>query len=871
MSTVRTTCPYCGVGCGIKATATGARTADIQGDAEHPANSGKLCSKGTHLADTIGLEGRLLRPQIMGAPSSWEAVLALVSSKFSQTIAKHGPESVAFYVSGQLLTEDYYVANKLMKGFIGSGNIDTNSRLCMASAVAAHVRSFGEDVVPSSYEDIDEADLIVLVGSNTAWCHPIVYQRIMRAKETRGTKLVVIDPRRTETADTADLHLPLKPGSDVALFQALLAHLYWHDALDQGYLKNVDIPKTFWSELATLGDPIAYAARQCDISEALIGQFFNLFLAYPRTATLFSQGVNQSSRGTDKANAILNVHLATGRLGKEGATAFSLTGQPNAMGGREVGGLATQLAAHMDFSPDNVARVGRFWNSMTVAQQSGLKAIDLFRAVADGKIKALWIMATNPAVSLPEANAVRAALAACPFVVVSDCMEKTDTTQFAHVLLPSAAWGEKDGTVTNSDRTISRQRAFMAMPGDAKADWWQLAQVGQQMGWQDAFAFENAASIFREHAALSAFENDGQRLFNIGDKAEISDTDYASLMPFIWGAKRLFADGHFPTPTGRAQLVSLTQQAPAGGLSSEFPLILNSSRLRDQWHTMTRTGLSATLARHRREPTVDICAEDAARFDLKNGALARISTAHGSEIFRVEISDVQRRGEICVPIHWSSGVSSGGKAGILINAATDPYSGQPEFKHTPAAIKAFVSGCYGLFISISEPALPQLDYWTKSILSGATAVEFASNETPQTLMENLLPNGHDITYLDMQDKARGQYRFMAVRSGRCIAALYLSSAPLGLPRSWLFEAFNSESDNLLALLAGRSAAAQNDQGDIICTCFNIGVHKIAQAIVSQQLASVDDIGTALRAGTNCGSCRPMLAKLLRREEMADAA
>jgi assimilatory nitrate reductase catalytic subunit len=871
MGAVRTTCPYCGVGCGIKASVTGPRSAEIKGDEAHPANQGRLCSKGTHLAETINLQGRLLVPQVMGAPASWDMALDLVAQKFASTIADHGPDSVAFYVSGQLLTEDYYVANKLMKGFIGAANIDTNSRLCMASAVAAHMRSFGEDVVPASYDDLDEADVILLVGSNTAWCHPIIYQRIMRAKESRGTKIIVIDPRRTETADMADLHLALKPGSDVALFQALLAHLYLHGAVDETYLKHVDVPEAFWSDLIALGDPVAYAARACDLPEVALGQFFELFAQHDKTATLFSQGVNQSSRGTDKANAILNVHLATGRIGKPGATAFSLTGQPNAMGGREVGGLATQLAAHMDFAPENVARIARFWNSAAVAQAPGLRAVDLFKAVADGKIKALWIMATNPAVSMPEANAVRAALAACPFVVVSDCIRQTDTTDFAHVLLPSAAWGEKDGTVTNSDRTISRQRAFLPSPGEARADWWQLAQVAQRMGFEPAFSYENAASIFREHAALSAFENEGARLFNIGACAHMSDAEYEAMAPFVWGKARYFADGQFPTASGRARLVPVAHHMPAGKTTDDFPLVLNSARLRDQWHTMTRTGLANSLARHRREPFVEMSVADAATYGVADGDLARITTAHGADIFRVQTSSGQRAGEICVPIHWSNAGSSGGKAGVLVNAATDAVSGQPEFKHTPAALAKYAAEFYGLFIGAGEANCERLDYWTKSILPGATAVEFASNSTPQLLRQKLLPQGADITSLDMQDDARGQYRYIALQAGRCVGALYLSKSPLLLARSWLFDAFEADSGTGLALLAGRSAAAQDDQGEIVCACFNVGLHKITRTIAAQQLASVDEIGAALRAGTNCGSCRPMLAKLLRTGEMANAA
>jgi assimilatory nitrate reductase catalytic subunit len=416
MTATRTTCAYCGVGCGIVATRTGPRSVEIKGDAEHPANRGRLCSKGTHLGETVGLEGRLLHPMIGKRRADWDKALDMVVKRFKQAIAEHGPDSVAFYVSGQLVTEDYYVANKLMKGFIGSGNIDTNSRLCMSSAVAGHVRAFGEDVVPASYDDLDAADLIILVGSNTAWCHPIVYQRI-RARCDAGAKLVVIDPRRTETCEGADLHLAIRPGSDVALMNGLLAHCREAGLVDEAYLaRSVSVPEGFWDKVGE-GSDLWSVARTCEVPAADLRRFYELFAAHPRTVTLFSQGINQSIRGTDQVNAITNLHLATGRIGKPGAAPFSITGQPNAMGGREVGGLASSLAAHMDFAPKHRARVQRFWASPAIAQKPGLKAVDLFRAMGEGRIKALWIMATNPAVSMPDAGAVREALARCPFVV----------------------------------------------------------------------------------------------------------------------------------------------------------------------------------------------------------------------------------------------------------------------------------------------------------------------------------------------------------------------------------------------------------------------------------------------------------------------
>ncbi|MGB7035003.1 MAG: molybdopterin-dependent oxidoreductase, partial [Xanthobacteraceae bacterium] len=432
---IRTTCPYCGVGCGLVAAADGTLSADK----DHPANKGRLCSKGTALGDTLATDGRLLYPQIGGRNASWDEALDRIAAAFKQTIADHGPDALALYVSGQFLTEDYYVANKLMKGFVGSANIDTNSRLCMASSVAGHVRAFGEDIVPGCYEDIELADLVVLVGSNTAWCHPVLYQRLVAAKDARGTKIVAIDPRRTSTCDVADLHLAIRPGTDVAVFAGLLVHLVGKGACDETWTYGfaADFPAALEAARRT-APTLAEAAAIADVAAADLGCFYDWFAATERTATLYSQGINQSSAGTDKVNAIINCHLATGRIGRPGMGPFSLTGQPNAMGGREVGGLANQLAAHMSFAdPADIDRVRRFWNAPRMATGPGLKAVDLFDAALDGKIKALWILGTNPAVSMPRAARVRAALGACPFVAVSDCWP-TDTTRFADIVLPAA-------------------------------------------------------------------------------------------------------------------------------------------------------------------------------------------------------------------------------------------------------------------------------------------------------------------------------------------------------------------------------------------------------------------------------------------------
>ncbi len=857
MREVRTTCAYCGVGCGIRAEVTD-REVRIAGDPEHPANAGRLCSKGTHLGETVGLEGRLLHPEIAGRRVTWDKAIERVARTFAETIERHGPDSVAFYVSGQLLTEDYYVANKLMKGFIGSANIDTNSRLCMSSAVAGHIRAFGEDVVPATYADLDAADLVVLVGSNTAWCHPIVHQRIMAARAARGTKLVVIDPRRTETCEEADLHLALRPGSDVALMNGLLAHCRDKGLLDAGYLDaSVTVPEGFWDGLSEGADLWSTAAA-CDLPPADLLAFYELFAANPRTVTLFSQGINQSIRGTDQVNAIINVHLATGRIGRPGAAPFSITGQPNAMGGREVGGLASTLAAHRDFAPDNIEAVRRFWAAPRIATKPGLKAVDLFRQVREGRVKALWIMATNPAVSMPDAGLVREALATCPFVVVSDCIADTDTTRFAQVKLPAAGWGEKDGTVTNSERLVSRQRALFPLAGEARPDWWIISQVAQAMGWTEAFAYDCPADIWREHARLSTYRNDGGRLFDLRPHAVISNPDYDALEPFRWGGDA-FADGRFPTPDGKARLVPIAQRALDEPLT-KWPLTLNTGRYRDQWHTMTRTGLSPRLAQHRREPLVEIHPSDAATLGIAAADLVRVSTPLGESVFRALLSEGQRRGEVFTPIHWTDRQSTGGRTGLLPRSLVDPVSGQPGFKSTPARLEKLVTEWRGFAIARALPEALPAAYATRIRVGSGWLVELAGDGDPAALAKVVLPKGKRIEVLD---RARGGLRAAVIDTGRLTGALFVTRDGRLPPRDWLVAQLEAaEAAASVELLAGRPAAPQPDRGPIVCVCFDVGMNTIVEAIGAQGLVSVEAVGQALSAGTNCGSCRPAIQRLI---------
>ncbi|MFZ5835796.1 MAG: molybdopterin-dependent oxidoreductase [Pseudomonadota bacterium] len=877
MSTA-TTCPYCGVGCGVDVKISDADTVNISGMPDHPANFGRLCSKGTALGETFGLEDRLLHPFVNGQISDWRHALDQVAAKFRAVIAQHGPDAVAFYVSGQLLTEDYYAANKLLKGFIGTANIDTNSRLCMASSVAGHKRAFGEDIVPGCYADFDTAELAVLVGANMAWCHPILYQRLQKRREAGLLRIVTIDPRRTATNESSDLHLGLRPGTDVNLFNGLLCHLHDTGVVDQAFVASST--RGFEAALAEArkqGGTIKAVAEACGLAPQDTATFMNWFSTTGKVLTLYSQGVNQSIQGTDKVNAILNCHLATGRIGKPGMGPFSLTGQPNAMGGREVGGLANQLAAHMDFSnPDDIERVGRFWGTSRIAQRPGLKAVDMFRAIGDGRIKAVWIMATNPAVSLPDANAVRSALAACEFVVVSDCVRNTDTARYAHVLLPAAGWGEKDGTVTNSERRISRQRKFRPLPGEARPDWWIITEVAQRMGYGKAFAYSKPAEIFREHALLSGFENAGARLFDISALADLDDAAYEALRPVQWpvtaaqpnGTPRLLGDGKFPAPDGKACFIATQPGIPAFWPVSDYPMVLNTGRSRDQWHTMTRTGALARLGRHSPEPYIEIGAADAALYGLKDHGLARVQTELGQCVLRVRISPDQRTGMMFAPIHWSGQFASAATIGSLIPAMTDPVSGQPELKCTPASIEDASFKWSGLLLSRRQIALDRLGYWSKRAGDACHIYRLAGYEDPAQADQwacdyfGMVLGAGDIEY---QDRGRGVYRMAHAGPDGIEACLFIGPGD-NLPESdWLESLFSETAlgqDARAAILHGRPAGRGCDNGPVICACFNIGQKTIISAIVSQGLTTVAGVGAAVQAGTNCGSCRPEIQTLL---------
>ncbi|SAL22781.1 nitrate reductase [Caballeronia peredens] len=896
-ASVKTTCPYCGVGCGVDATPKSATEVVIAGDEAHPSNFGRLCVKGSALGDTVGLEGRLLAPKLRDRQRgtltdvSWDDAIGTVASGFARIVAQHGPDAVALYVSGQLLTEDYYVANKLMKGYIGSANIDTNSRLCMSSSVAGHKRAFGEDLVPMNYEDLELADMVVLVGSNTAWCHPILFQRIVKMKEKRPEmKIVVVDPRYTATCEMADLHLPLKPGSDVRLFNGLLAFLAEHGATDAAFVDAHT--QGFDAALAAAGPAdLAQTAKDCKLDQHDLMEFYRLFARTERVVTVYSQGVNQSSAGTDKVNAIINCHLLTGRIGKPGMGPFSFTGQPNAMGGREVGGLANTLAAHLEFGdPLHGEIVQTFWNSPAIAQRAGLKAVELFEAIEAGRVKAVWIMGTNPVVSLPDGDRVKRALDQCELVVSSDIIEKTDTNAFADVLLPALGWGEKDGTVTNSERRISRQRAFIPAPGKARADWRIICDVARRMGF-DGFAFAGPHEIFDEHARLSAYRNDAatgvHRAFNIGGLTGMDRARYDALKPVQWpllaaaeqGVARLFEDHRFSHADGRARFVATAPRSPVSAPDEDYPLVLNTGRVRDQWHTMTRTGRSAKLAGHIGESFIDMHPQDALACGVREGELARVASRWGSMVARVQHGGGMPRGSVFVPIHWNDQVASDARVGAVVNPVVDPVSGEPEFKHTPVSIEKFHVTWHGFSLSRAAPDLDSVTHWTRVHgarfvryeMAGRNRFDAAHGDHHDWARTLFRIDDRHADWIEYEDKSAGVYRAAHVIDDRIESCVFISERPDLPARAWLASLFDKDcldEEDRVSLLLGQPIGKGEDTGPTVCSCFGVGRNTICNAIRNNGLKSAAEITSCLKAGGNCGSCVPELKKLIVETEMA---
>ncbi len=711
MTETRSTCPYCGVGCGVIIESEGDQITGVRGDPDHPANFGRLCTKGSTLhltaAEHITRQARLLQPQVRPArgqppqPLTWDAALGLAAQRFADVIDTHGPNAVGFYLSGQLLTEDYYVFNKIAKGLIGTNNVDTNSRLCMSSAVAGYKRTLGADAPPACYDDLAEARCLFIAGSNTAHAHPIVFRRIEDARRAHpDMKIIVVDPRRTDTAALADLHLMLQPGTDVLLFNGLLHLMLAEGLIDQAYIAR------HTTGFETLAEHVSECtstrvALVCGVREDDLHTAARWFATSPATLSLYCQGLNQSSSGTAKNTALINLHLATGHIGRPGAGPFSLTGQSNAMGGREVGGMANLLSAHRDLAnPTHRAEVARLWGVEQVPATPGKTALEMFQAAADGEIKALWIACTNPAQSLPDQAAVRRALQRAEFVVVQDCFRTTATCAYADLLLPATTWGEKSGTVTNSERRISRVRRAVPPPGQARDDWAigvGLAQALEKRlrpGQPTLFPYQGPEDIWNEHRESTR-----------GRDLDITGLSYTYLeqagpqqWPFPSGAAqgqpRLYTDGCFPTPDGKARFETQAWQTVAEPRDQRYPVSLTTGRLRDQWHGMSRTGTLGRLFGHVPEPVLQLQPEDMRQRGLVDGDWVHVTSRRGSLVLPAQGSEELGASQAFMAMHWGSeylgGTSNTGHAlggvNTLTPTAACPQSRQPELKHTAVKV-----------------------------------------------------------------------------------------------------------------------------------------------------------------------------------------
>ena len=902
----KSTCCYCGTGCGVIIESRGASITGIRGDDTHPANFGKLCTKGTTLALTMqpaAMIGRARFPEMRTersmprARTTWDAALNTLADRFAECIRTHGPDSVGFYVSGQLLTEDYYVFNKLAKGLIGTNNIDTNSRLCMSSAVTGYTQTLGVDAPPCSYEDIDHASCLFIAGSNTAFAHPVLYQRIDAARTANpAIKVIVVDPRRTDTAAGADLHLQILPGTDVALFHAMLHVMLWEEWVDRNYIdshtKGFEALRTLVRETSP-----AIAAQICGVPAADIVMAAKWFATSAATLSLYCQGLNQSASGTAKNAGLINLHLAAGQIGKPGAGPFSLTGQPNAMGGREVGGLATTLAAHRDIA--NAAHreeVRAFWNADRISSERGKTAVEMFAAAKTGEIKILWIVCTNPAQSLPDLKEVRAALQTAELVIVQDAYRNTETIAFADVLLAATSWGEKDGTVTNSERRISRVRAAAPALGEARHDWRIARDFGRLLEQKlrpsapSMFDFDTPEDVWNEHRELTR-ERD----------LDITGLSYSRLEshgPQQWpypegaanGQARLYVDGKFPTPSGRAQFFTAKYQPVTDKVDAHYPLALTTGRLRDQWHGMSRTGSVARLYGSAPEPRLTMNVHDLARRGFQDGDLVQVKSRRGAIYVQAEGSQTMRSGQVYLAMHWGKRFLGGAdSAGVntLTNPAFDGYSRQPELKH--AAVKVEPAALAWNLVAFRE-CMNDENLVIDQLSALQSSVAFMScvligRERPGVLVRVAHHGAPTMDWLAEIDKVmalaganvlrydddrRGSARRMLVADDRLIAvrlsgdiAATQSAAWL---RAWLLASKSvAEIRRLLLSPVAQAPIGLPLASRAVCQCFDVSESAICDQLAAIEGSSVERLQAlqaAVKCGTECGSCIPELKSFI---------
>ncbi|MDP3777013.1 nitrate reductase [Methylotenera sp.] len=895
----KSTCCYCGVGCGVIIHSENDKIIDVKGDPQHPANFGRLCTKGSTLHLSAKLDNRLLYPEIRTnrdlprKRATWDESLNLVVEKFATLIETHGPDSVAFYISGQLLTEDYYVFNKLAKGLIGTNNIDTNSRLCMSSAVAGYKLTLGADAPPACYEDIDHTDCLFIAGSNTAFAHPIIYRRIEDAKEKNpNLKIVVVDPRQTDTAKAADLHLAILPGTDVALFNGMLHVMLWEGMLDNAYID------AYTNGFAELKETVReytpkMVADICGIKEADIITAAKWFGEGP-TLSMYCQGLNQSVNGSDKNAALINLHLATGQIGKLGAGPFSLTGQPNAMGGREVGGMANLLSGHRDLAnPEHRAEVASLWGIESVPDVPGKSAVDMFKAVKDGSIKAIWIACTNPAQSMPDLNEVLEALENAELVVVQDAFDNTETCQYADVLLPASTWGEKEGSVTNSERRITRVNPAVIPPAEARHDWAIVVDFAQRLEQRLAkntklFPYATTEQIFDEHRETTR----GRDLDITGLSYTLLNEQGPQQWPFktgdLTGKARLYADGVFQKPDGKAQFLNATYKGTADKTDARYPLHLLTGRLRDQWHGMSRTGNVAQLFNHAEEPVIHMSADDMMRRSIKNGDIVRVSNKRGSLVLPAQTSDEVKPSQTFIPMHWGSQYMHGLGVNALMPSAYDKVSKQPELKHTAIKLEKLelpwrmtvMRTIHNLevlqklkgFLSHFEYASCGLFGRETENHCGMLILRAAHTEAPDEQViqdiDALLGMTGDAPLLNYLDAKRGISKRILVETNLENKAEVTGVRLVGetLAAAWLKDVmgtgeFGPELRRWALAPLSAPPAGQRSRGKIVCNCLDVAENEIIDNI--QLGADLLTLQNKLKCGTQCGSCVPELKQLVR--------
>jgi len=904
MAEIKSTCCYCGVGCGVVIETDGERITGIRGDTEHPANFGRLCTKGSTLHLSTGRAGRALHPELRleraadRAYVTWDTALEHAAEKFATVIREHGPDSVAFYISGQLLTEDYYVFNKLAKGLIGTNNVDTNSRLCMSSAVAGYKATLGADAPPPCYADIDSADCIFIAGSNTAYAHPILFRRIEDAKAANpAVRIIVVDPRRTDTAAAADLFLPILPGTDIALYNAMLHVMFWEGLCNMEYIRAHTDGFDALKDAVREYTPQA-AAAICGVAAADIVQAAKWFAGARATLSLYCQGLNQSSHGTHNNAALINLHLATGHIGRSGAGPLSLTGQPNAMGGREVGGMANLLSAHRDLAnAAHRAQVAALWGVETVPSQPGKTAVELFDAIHSGDIKAVWIACTNPAQSMPDVQRVREALMRCEFVVVQDAYRNIDTAHYADLILPATTWGEKEGTVTNSERRITRVRAAVAAPGEARDDWRIATEFARRLGARlgvsrtlRLFPYASPEQIFNEHRETTR----GRDLDITGLSYGMLDSAGPQQWPLVGGEHagraRLYENGVFPTANGRARFVIAREHSTAEKVNARYPLALNTGRLRDQWHGMSRTGTVARLFNHVSEPLLSMHTRDMERRGLKSGDIARITSRRGELTVRVEASDDVRAAQIFMPMHWGSQTMQGAGVNALTTPVYDPASKQPELKHAAVEVKkldlphqivamrrftSVQSGSAETLRANLQLLLQCFDYSTLT-LSGRDDVvvvmrAYAAHPIPESMLqhlERLFELDDASCTMRYVDACRRVEKIARIEDGIvnsvCLAGetaaqewlknMMVQGASAEATRSWILAPVREPPHGTFT------------RGAVVCNCFDVSALEVNAALAGG--ADLAQLQKQLKCGTECGSCLPELKRMATRR--ADA-